>query len=301
VPFAAYLLAEAAHGSGVLAVVTAGLYLGHFSPYAGYVSRLQETAVWRSADVLLESVVFALIGLNFRYVFGQAAANGHPPASLVWPVVAVLLATILIRLLWVLPTTYLPVWGRRRSPRPPWRHLAVIAWSGMRGVVSLAAAAAVPVGVPGRDLVLLLAFTVTVGTLLIQGTTLPWLIRRLGVTGDDETEDALAEAQAAYDAANAAVARLDELVADEAAYTPEVIVERLRMLAQRRGNAAWERLGRQDMESPTASFRRLRLETLAAERAVYVAARNNGEIDDEVLRRVLRDLDLEQARLLSRD
>ncbi|HKN99005.1 MAG TPA: cation:proton antiporter, partial [Pseudonocardiaceae bacterium] len=304
VPFAAYLLAESVHGSGVLAVVTAGLYLGHFAPYAGYTTRLQETAVWRSVDVLLESVVFALIGLNFRYVFGQAAANGHPPVTLVWPVVAVLLATILIRVVWVLPTTYLPLWGGHRSPRrsrPPWRHLAVIAWSGMRGVVSLAAAAAVPESVPGRDLVLLLAFTVTVGTLLIQGTTLPWLIRKLGVTGDDESVDALAEAQAAYDAANAAVARLDELVADEGNYTPEPIVERLRNLAERRGNAAWERLGRQDMESPTASFRRLRLETLAAEREVYVAARNNGEIDDEVLRRVLRELDLEQARLASRD
>jgi monovalent cation/hydrogen antiporter len=302
VPFTAYLLAEAVHGSGVLAVVTAGLYLGHFAPYAGYTTRLQETAVWRSVDVLLESVVFALIGLNFRYVFEQAAANGHPPASLVWPVVAVLLATILIRVVWVLPTTYLPVWGRRhRSPRPPWRHIVVIAWSGMRGVVSLAAAAAVPESVPGRDLVLLLAFTVTVGTLLIQGTTLPWLIRVLGVTGDDEAADTLAEAQAAHDAAMAAVERLDELVADDGSYTPEPIVERLRTLAERRGNAAWERLGRQDMESPTASFRRLRLETLEAERAVYVTARNNGEIDDEVLRRVLRDLDLEQARLVSRD
>lgn len=251
--------------------------------------------------MLLESVVFALIGLNFRYVVGQAAANGHPPATLAWPVVAVLLATILIRVVWVLPTTYLPLWGRHRSPRPPWRHMAVIAWSGMRGVVSLAAAAAVPESVPGRDLVLLPAFTVTVGTLPIQGTTLPWLIRRLGVTGDDQSVDALAEAQAAYDAANAAVARLDELVADEGSHTPEPIVERLRSLAERRGNAAWERLGRQDMESPTASFRRLRLETLAAEREVYVLARNNGEIDDEVLRRVLRELDLEQARLAARD
>ncbi len=301
VPFACYLLAEAVHGSGVLAVVTAGLYLGHHAPDAGYASRLQETAVWRSLDVLLESVVFALIGLNFRFVFGQAAANGHPASSLVWPIIAVLLATMLIRLIWVFPATYLRVWTKRREPRPPWRNIAVIAWSGMRGVVSLAAAAAVPEAVPGRDVVLLLAFTVTVGTLLIQGTTLPWLIRALGVQGDDESQDALAEAQAAYNAAMAAVARLDELVADDASYTPEPIVDRLRSLAQRRGNAAWERLGRQDLESPTASYTRLRLETLEAERLVYVRARNNGEIDDEVLRRVLRELDLEQARLASRD
>ncbi len=170
----------------------------------------------------------------------------------------------------------------------------------MRGVVSLAAAAAVPTSVPGRDLVLLLAFTVTVGTLLIQGMTLPWLIRKLGVHSDEEVRDALAEAQAAHDAAMAAVARLDELVADEGNNTPDTIIDRLRSQAERRANEAWERLGRQELESPTASYRRLRLETLAAERAVYVAARDSGDIDDEVLRRVLRELDLEQARLTAR-
>jgi Na+/H+ antiporter len=303
VPFAAYVLAEAVHGSGVLAVVTAGVYLGHFSPYAGFATRLQETAVWRAADVLLESVVFALIGLNFRYVFGQAATSGHPPVSLVWPIVAVLLATMLVRLLWVFPTVYLPSWTRahREHARAPWQHVAVIAWSGMRGVVSLAAAAAVPERVPGRDLVLLLAFTVTVGTLLIQGTSLPWLIKALHVQGDEEASDALAEAQAAHNAALAAAARLDELESDADAFTPPSVIARLRAQAEKQSNAAWERLGRQDMESPAASYRRLRLETLAAERAVYVAARDNREIDDEVLRRVLRELDLEQARLMSRD
>jgi CPA1 family monovalent cation:H+ antiporter len=298
VPFAAYLLAEAVHGSGVLAVVTAGLYLGHFAPYAGFATRLQETSVWRAFDVLLESVVFALIGLNFRFVFGQAGAHGHPAASLVWPIVAVLLATMLVRLAWVFPATYLPL---RHRPKPSWRNIAVVAWSGMRGVVSLAAAAAVPTTVPGRDLVLLLAFTVTVGTLLIQGTTLPILIRKLDVHGTEDASDALAEAQAAHNASLAAVARLDELVADADTYTPEHEIQRLRLLAERRGNAVWERLGRQEQESPAATFRRLRLETLSAEREVYVTARNNGEIDDEVLRRVLRELDLEEARLVVRD
>ena len=301
VPFAAYLLAEAVHGSGVLAVVVAGLYLGHFAPYAGFATRLQETSVWRAFDMLLESVVFALIGLNFRFVFGQAAAHGNPAASLVWPIVAVLLATMLVRLLWVFPATYLQFWMRGREAKPSWRNIAVVAWSGMRGVVSLAAAAAVPTTVPGRDLVLLLAFTVTVGTLLIQGTTLPMLIRKLNVHGTEDASDALAEAQAAHNASLAAVARLDELVADADSYTPEHEIQRLRILAERRGNAVWERLGRQEQESPAATFRRLRLETLAAERGVYVTARNNGEIDDEVLRRVLRELDLEEARLVVRD
>jgi monovalent cation/hydrogen antiporter len=303
VPFAAYLLADAVHGSGVLAVVTAGLYLGHFAPYAGFATRLQETSVWRAFDVLLESLVFALIGLNFRFVFGQADEHGHPAGSLVWPIVAVLLATMLVRLVWVFPVTYLQRWmrGRRGTEPSPWRNIMVVAWTGMRGVVSLAAAAAVPTSVPGRDLVLLLAFTVTVGTLLVQGTTLPLLIRKLNVHGNEGESDALAEAQAAHNAALAVVARLEELVADEDAYTPEHEIQRMRMVAERRGNAVWERLGRQDRESPAATYRRIRLETLAAERAVYVAARDSGEIDDEVLRRVLRELDLEQARLVVRD
>jgi len=132
VPFAAYLLAEAVHGSGVLAVVMAGLYLGHFAPYAGFATRLQETSVWRAFDVLLESVVFALIGLNFRFVFGQAGAHGHPAASLLWPIVAVLLATMLVRLVWVFPATYVQFWmGKRTEWKPSWRNITVVAWSGI--------------------------------------------------------------------------------------------------------------------------------------------------------------------------
>lgn len=305
VPFAAYLLAEAATVSGVLAVVTAGFYLGHHAPRAGYATRLQETAVWRALDVLLESLVFALIGLNFRYVLHQVTMNGYHLANLWWPIIGVLVATIVIRVVWVFPATYLPRKLsrrlRRRDPAPPWPHVAVVAWSGMRGVVSLAAAAAVPVAVPDSDLVPLLAFTVTVGTLLVQGTTLPWLIRRLRVRGDEAYTDALAEAQTAHQATAAALNRLDELVTSDEATTPDHVVDRLRTLARGRGNAAWERLGRQDLPSPAATFRRLRLEMLAAERAVYVAARDAGEIDDEVLRRVLRELDLEEARLVARD
>ncbi|HWC82804.1 MAG TPA: Na+/H+ antiporter [Pseudonocardiaceae bacterium] len=304
VPFAAYQIAEAVHGSGVLAVVTAGLYLGHNAPRAGYATRLQERAVWRAVDVLLESLVFALIGLNFRFVVGEAQRNGHPPLSLVWPVLAVLVATMVLRVVWMYPATYLPRKipgvGRGR-PVPPWRNVTVIAWTGMRGVVSLAAAASVPENVEGRDLVLLLAFTITVGTLLIQGTTLPWLIRKLGVHGDEEQADALAEAQAAHNASAAAIDRLDELLAEDTTTAPDHVADKLRAMTERRGNAVWERLGRQDIESPATAFRRLRLEMLAAERQVYVDARDAGDIDDEVLRRVLNELDLEEARLSTRD
>ncbi|OLR90909.1 Na+/H+ antiporter [Actinokineospora bangkokensis] len=296
VPFAAYLLGEELHTSGVLAVVVAGLYLGHNAPAAGYSTRLQETAVWRSLDVLLESLVFALIGLQVRTVIEDA----QPDWSLVAASGAVLLAAILVRFAWVFPSAYLPRWSsrriREREPAPGWRQVSVIGWAGMRGVVSLAAAAAIPLEMPGREVVLLLTFVVTVGTLLLQGLTLPAVIRRLDVRDTDGTERVLAEAQVQNNAAIAAVSRLDELTDG----VPEHVAHRLRALAEHRGNAAWERLGRQEEEPPSASFRRLRREMLAAERAEFVAARDRGDIDDEILRRVQRELDLEEA-ALSRD
>jgi Na+/H+ antiporter len=308
VPFAAYLIAEtpAIGASGVLAVVTAGLYLGHNAPNAGYATRLQEDAVWRAVDVLLESLVFGLIGLNLRFVLHQVNNAGHSTLALFGASIGVLAAAMLVRIVWMFPATYLPRWvarrfGRGAAPPPSWRSVAVLSWSGMRGVVSLAAASSVPAEVPGRDLVLLLAFAVTVGTLLIQGLSLPWLIRKLGVRGDENFADTLAEAQAAHTASLAAVARLNDLVEDEDDNTPAHIVDKLRAMAENSGNAAWERLGRQDIESPAAAYRRLRLEMLGAQRGVYLDARNSGEIDDEVLRKVMRELDLEQARLDARD
>ncbi|RKT51614.1 Na+/H+ antiporter [Saccharothrix australiensis] len=294
VPFGAYLFAEELGSSGVLAVVVAGLYIGHHAPEASYYTRLQDTAVWRSVDVLLESLVFALIGLQLKnIVLGVDVSTGLAAAAAV-----VLAATIAVRFLWMYPAAYLPrLLSRRireREPAPGWRGVTVLSWAGMRGVVSLAAASALPLDLPGRDVIVFCAFVVTVGTLLVQGLTLPWVIRKLGVEGDEERADALAEARVQHAAAQAAVDRLDALV-DEGDRTPEHVVERLRVMAQHRGNAAWERLGRQDDESPAAAYRRLRRTMLDAERQVFVAARDEGRIDDEVLFRVLRELDLEEA------
>ncbi|KAA2260094.1 Na+/H+ antiporter [Solihabitans fulvus] len=295
VPFGAYLLAEEVHASGVLAVVVAGLFVGHNAPKVEYSTRLQDAAVWKSVDVLLESFVFALIGLQLRSVLGA----GHVTWGLLGAAVVVLLATMLVRIVWMFPAAYLPRvlfrHIRRRESAPGWRQVSVIAWAGMRGVVSLAAASAIPADMPGRDVVVLFTFVITVGTLLVQGTTLPLLIRWVCLRGDEGRSDALAEAQAQHNAALAAVARLDQEVAEGTA--PEHVVNRLRTIAEHRGNAAWERLGRQEQESPAAAFRRLRRTMLAAERDVFVAARNAGEIDDEVLGRVLRELDLEEAAL----
>lgn len=294
VPFGAYLLAEeAAHVSGVLAVVVAGLYIGHHSPRGTYTTRLQDAAVWRSVDVLLESFVFALIGLQVSAIISDVDLD----ATLLLGAGAVLLATILARFVWMYPASYVPLYlSKRLRERERWPHLGqvtVIAWAGMRGVVTLAAAAAIPPDVPGREIIVFCAFVVTVSTLLLQGTTLPWVINKIGFEGDDARKDALAEAQIQHRAAQAAVDRLDQEIED----VPDHVRDQLRSLAEHRGNAAWERLGRQEEESPAAAYRRLRRVMLSAERDEFIKARDAGEIDDEVLFRVLRELDLEEAAL----
>ena len=179
----------------------------------------------------------------------------------------------------------------------------MIGWAGMRGVVSIAAAVALPLTIdaggafPQRDLVIYLSFVVVVGTLVVQGFTLPWLIRRLHVAAVDDTADLLAEAEAQQHAAAAAVDRLDVLLADE----PDVdddVVERLRTRTQGRALTAWERLGGAGSpEPPSATYRRLRRQMLAAERDTFVKLRDAGRLDDELLRSVHRELDLEEAML----
>ncbi|MDQ2710128.1 MAG: cation:proton antiporter, partial [Actinomycetota bacterium] len=183
VPFAVYVVAEGAHTSGLLAVVVAGLYLGHRAPETGFATRLQTDAVWLASDTMLESVVFTLIGLQLTGVVREVGAVG----PLLVAGLVVTAAAVVARVVWVFPATYLPRLlipaVRRRDPYPRWQVPAVISWAGMRGVVSLAAAFAIPDPVPGRPVLLFLAFYVTVATLALHGLTLPWLVRRLGVQG----------------------------------------------------------------------------------------------------------------------
>jgi CPA1 family monovalent cation:H+ antiporter len=353
VPFGAYLVAEQLSASGVLAVVVAGLYLGHRAPQGGFATRLQDDAVWRAADTVLEALVFGLIGLQLPVLV--SAVPGSVPRLLLDGVLLAA-AAIVVRPLWVFPMSYVrgalfPAARRRgraersgqadrpsrpgrpgrpgRGARVPWRYPAVISWAGMRGVVSIAAAVALPLDFPDRDVVIFLAFVVTVATLLVQGLTLPYVIRLLGIRDTEAHTDLLAEAQAAHTAAQAALARLDELVAaaptDAGADSGggagstgesggpvggpgppehiERIAQRLRGWVEHRSLGAWERLGRgadEIGEPPSAAFRRLRREMLAAERAAFIRFRDDRRIDDEVLRRVLHELDLEEA-LLSRE
>ncbi|MBA3419759.1 MAG: hypothetical protein H0U09_13885 [Geodermatophilaceae bacterium] len=179
----------------------------------------------------------------------------------------------------------------------------------MRGVVSLAAAFGLPVALnegtalPGRDIVLFITFVVVIATLVLQGFTLPALIRRLGVVAAESTADNLAEAGAQQSAADAALARLDALLAAVGDEVPADVVNRLRERAELRALQAWERLGEvgpDRVETPQEAYRRLRREMLAVERTVFVELRDAGRIDDEVLRRVQEELDLEEA-ILARD
>jgi Na+/H+ antiporter len=305
-PFVGYGAAEKVGASGVLAVVVTGMYLGHHAPRRStYATRLQGAAVWRMIDFLLETVVFALIGLQLRAVLDHL--GGRSGGELAWAGAVVLVTAILVRFAWIYPATYLPRLLapriRERDPSPPWTYPTVLGWAGMRGVVSLAAAFALPPEFPQRDLLLFLTFVLVIGTLVVQGFTLPAVIRRLRVTAEDERRDALAEAAAQHAAAGAALERLNVLVGEDGAI-PEDVVQRLREKAEIRQLGAWERLGGQTgpgyNETPTASYRRLRRGMLDAERAVFVELRDSGRIDDEVLRRVQQELDLEEA-LLARD
>ncbi|GAA4584323.1 Na+/H+ antiporter [Planotetraspora phitsanulokensis] len=303
VPYGAYVAAEAAHASGVISVVIAGIYLGHEMSRTSYGTRILSGAVWKVADLVLESIVFALIGLQVRPIVMGLAEKDFARVG-IYAGVLFLLAVVL-RALWVPLTVYAPMLFRRMRERtgvPAWRNVTLTSWAGMRGVVSLAAAFALPKDFPQRDLLLFLTFAVVIGTLIVQGLSFPWLIRRLGVSNDAERySDDLSEAAAQQAAAAAALARLDELIADGVLDVHEEVVEQLRSRAERTALRAWERLGGgtglEGAETPSTLYRRMRREMIAAQREVFVRLRDERRIDDEVLHRVMQELDFEEATL----
>ncbi|MBV8965253.1 MAG: Na+/H+ antiporter [Mycobacteriaceae bacterium] len=310
-PFVVYVVAEYVHGSGVLAVVVAALMLGQRSTHASYATRLQDKAVWKALQLILEAIAFLLIGLQLPGVV--RAMHGVPASEFIWSALAVFVTVLLVRIVWIYAFTYLPralfAGIREGDPAPAPGQVFVVAWAGMRGVVSLAAAFAVPITTasgtfPGRPYIVFLTFVVVVGTLLLHGLTLPWVIRIFGVQGDDAHRDAVKLAAAQDRATRAAAERLDELVAAEQQHGPSDIHEHAAKILTHWNelprNAAWEQLGRSDEEigeSPASAFKRLRLEMLAAERKTFIEERDAGRIDDELLRAALRGLDLEEATL----
>jgi CPA1 family monovalent cation:H+ antiporter len=302
-PFVAFIAAEElsishTHPSGVVAVVITGAMLGHYSDQLQSArARISERVNWQTMQFVLENSVFLLIGLQVRDVIDDVSESPLGGGRLVLVCGAVLLATIVSRFVWVFPATYLPRLIpaiRRVDPPPPWQVPAGVSWAGMRGVVTLAAVFALPESTAHRPVLVLAAFTVVAGTLLIQGATLPMVIRRLGLRGPDLAEDALAEAAALQEAARAGLARLDEL----AEGAPEDIVARLRERTLERANRSWERLGGVGGdETPSDAYRRLRLEMLAAERAAVQERRTAGLLEADLLEQVRHVLDVEESQL----
>lgn len=306
IPFVAYAAAERVHASGVLAVVVVALYLGHRSWQVDFATRLQEAAVWKMVAFVLESAVFALIGLQLPFVL--RGLGTYSVADALGYAVLVFLAVVVVRFVWVYPATYLPRWlserVREREPGTDWTSPLIVGWAGMRGVVSLAVAFSIPLltadgaPFPARNLVLFLTFTTVIGTLVVQGLTLPVLVRVLRLPGRDRQAETLAEAQAQSEASAAAEARLDALLTDEHNRLPGPLADRLRAVLERRRNAVWERLGAADPvtgESADDTYRRLAGEMIEAEREVFVRLRDERRIDDEMMRTLLRRLDLEEA------
>jgi CPA1 family monovalent cation:H+ antiporter len=322
VPFAAYLLAGELHASGVLAVVVAGFTLGHHAAEAGYATRLQERLVWHSLDVLLEAFVFAYMGLQLRFVIDDVTGQGEPLGRLIAASLLVLVVVIGIRPAWVfvvfssrllfgrLPGRQAQVDGvGGRGERPNWRHNALISWTGMRGVVTLAAASGIPLTAadggpfPSRAAIQFVAFVVAVGTLLIQGVTLPTLVRKLNISTAGELAIERRERRRAQSISRTASRRaVQELLADPPdGIDPALlgrIADRLREAQETRtayapGHDPAEReLARNDLNTAVTL---LRQRMLSAQRTALVRERDIGALDDEVLRDILEELDYEEA------
>ncbi|SDB95382.1 sodium/proton antiporter, CPA1 family [Raineyella antarctica] len=291
VPFAAYVPTELVHGSGVLAVVVAGLALGHRSPRdQGAEERLAQRINWSTVQFLLENAVFLLIGLQATSIVRAAADSGHDARVVVLSCVSALAAVIVLRMVWVLATRAI-LRGRTAFTL---RESLVVGWAGMRGVVTLAAALALPATTPGRPVLVLAALVVTVGTLLLQGATLPLLARRLGLRGPDPREDAISTAVVLQKAAGAGIAAVEQLAGPE----DRAVVDELRAEARRRVNGVWERLGRPSSEhgaSPQRTRHDLRLAGLAAEREELLRIRDEARVDQSVVSSILNGIDLEES------
>jgi CPA1 family monovalent cation:H+ antiporter len=305
-PFAAWIPAEAFHVSGVLSVVTAGLILGRAAPRVmSSDTRILGSGVWQMAIFVLNGLVFILIGLQLPTITGSLRAD-RSFGELAVLGVTVSLAVILVRLAWVFPGTYLPRWLssriREHEARPSARVVLVVAWAGMRGVVSLAAVLALPLTVeggapfPGRDLLLFLTFSVILATLVGQGLTLPWLIRRLGVGDDGSAEH---EELHAREAATAAA--LDRIASLETEWPGHgELIDQLRARYEHladhidHGHDAETHETTHDQE--WVEHAAIRQALIDAQRVAVIDLRDRAVIGEEALRRVERDLDLEELR-----
>jgi Na+/H+ antiporter len=297
--YAAYLPAEQLGVSGVLAAVTAGLYVGWRAPeLASASTRLLGFSFWEILVYLANAVLFILVGLQLHPIL--SGLGGTPMTVLVGQAVLVAAVVIAVRLGWLFTTPYLVRLLDRRpgqvTRRVGARERLVLGWSGMRGAVSLAAALALPEGFPLRNLILFLTFAVILATLVVQGLTLPTLIRRLRLSSDGTEEKE--ELRARMAATQAALARLGELAGAD--WTRDDTVERLQGLYEFRRRRLKARAGKIEddgTEDRSLAYQRLVRELLEAQRRAIVRLRNQGDISNEVMHRIERELDLEDSRL----
>jgi CPA1 family monovalent cation:H+ antiporter len=307
-PFLAFWPPHALGGSGVLATVVAGLYTG----WAGVAlirsnTRLQALFFWDIVNTVITGMIFLLTGLQARTV---AAGLDHAVLrQLLLDGIFISAVVIAVRFLWVFPATYLPRWLipsiARRDPSPSWRFPFIIAFTGVRGVVSLAAALSIPVALaanvafPGRDRVLVITFTVIVVTLVAQGLTLPFVVRRLGLDrlgGEERKERKLREANARLETARAGLDRLAGVVAEH-----RIADELLQPWRSRQEQRIAQLANARDPDgeglAQARSLNRVELALIRAERERLNALLREDQISDEIRRRIERDLDLDEERL----
>jgi CPA1 family monovalent cation:H+ antiporter len=297
----AYLPAEAIGVSGVLAAVTVGIYLGWRAPQLTTVQvRLMGVATWEILVFVANAALFVLVGLQLRVILDGLA--GFSTGELLGYAALVSATVIATRLALVFPFTYVPRRLRGPDHAPRWQLTALVGWTGMRGAVSLAAALAIPLETdagapfPGRELILFLAFSVILVTLVLEGLSLPPLVRLLGVEDDGLAERE--ETKARIRAAEAALGRLEELAAED--WVRDDTAERMRgfyLFRRERFSSRFDSAADGAIEERSRNYQRLRRELLEAERAEVVRLRGAGLISDEVMRLLVRDLDLEDARL----
>ena len=304
-PFAAYLPAERLGLSGVLAVVSCGLYVGWNSPVIHKAqTRLHAAPFWGMIEFLLNGLVFLVLGLELPHIV--RGISGISAGRLAWEAIWLSGSVIVLRILWTFAAAYLPRWLipslRRHGPFPTWREVALVAWTGTRGAVSLAAALAVPLTTdsgaptPGRNTIQFLTYSVILATLVAQGLSLPPVIRWLGIRGGEELEQE--EHQARLQATQAALDRLQALEGSQ----PKETLEKLRAqyterLQQLQLQADQPEDSEEKPRPQPAAFSRLQHELLGVERETLLRLRNQHAINDEVLRRVQHDLDLAENRL----
>ena len=305
VPFAAYILADSVlHVSGVLSVVAAALYFARCLPhFSSSESRLQASSFWDMLDFLFNGALFLLVGLQLRRIVGGLSEVSF--AEAVGDALIVSAAIIVVRIAGVYATSYLPrlfsTRIRRDDPFPSWKAVFIVAWTGMRGAISLAAALALPLALasgekfPNRNLLIFITFFVILATLVVQGLSLPLIIRRLKLSDDGAT--AQEEAEARLQILNAALARIEHIEQTDSVSLPRL--EQLRLEYRRRaeGLAVIVAEGENSCRDYFKEDRDLQLDIMNAEREELLRLRDGDAIHDEAVRRIQYDLDLEEQRL----